>query len=64
MPLPYLLGRREFWSLKLKITRDVLIPRPETELLVEWALDLASRYDLESLVDLGTEAVYCACGPA
>ncbi|MEC8633661.1 MAG: peptide chain release factor N(5)-glutamine methyltransferase [Pseudomonadota bacterium] len=54
VPLPYLLGRREFWSLKLKITRDVLIPRPETELLVEWALDLASRYDLESLVDLGT----------
>ena len=54
VPLPYLLGRREFWSLKLKITRDVLIPRPETELLVEWALDLASRYDLKSLIDLGT----------
>ena len=54
VPLAYLLGHREFWSLKLKVTRDVLIPRPETELLVEWALDLASRYDLESMLDLGT----------
>ena len=54
VPLAYLLGHREFWSLKLKITRDVLIPRPETELLVEWGLELASRYDLESMLDLGT----------
>lgn len=54
VPLAYLLGHREFWSLKLKITRDVLIPRTETELLVEWALELASRYDLESMLDLGT----------
>ena len=54
VPLAYLLGHREFWSLKLKVTRDVLIPRPETELLVEWALELASRYDLESMLDLGT----------
>jgi len=54
VPLAYLLGHREFWSLKLKVTRDVLIPRPETELLVAWALELASRYDLESLLDLGT----------
>ena len=54
VPLAYLLGHREFWSLKLKVTRDVLIPRPETELLVEWVLELASRYDLESMLDLGT----------
>ena len=54
MPLAYLLGHREFWSLKLKITRDVLIPRPETELLVEWAVELASQYDLQSMLDLGT----------
>lgn len=54
VPLAYLLGHREFWSLKLKVTRDVLIPRPETELLVEWALELASDYDLQSILDLGT----------
>ena len=54
VPLAYLMGHREFWSLKLKVTRDVLIPRPETELLVEWAVELASHYDLQSMLDLGT----------
>ena len=54
VPLAYLLGHREFWSLKLKVTRDVLIPRPETELLVEWAVELVSHYDLQSMLDLGT----------
>jgi release factor glutamine methyltransferase len=54
VPLAYLLGHREFWSLKLKVTRDVLIPRPETELLVDWAVELASHYDLQSMLDLGT----------
>ena len=37
-PLAYLTGRREFWSLEFTVTPDVLIPRPETELLVERAL--------------------------
>ena len=37
-PIAYLTGYREFWSLPLKVTADVLIPRPETELLVETAL--------------------------
>lgn len=54
VPLAYLLGHREFWSLKLKVTRDVLIPRAETEVVVDWVLELASRYDLESILDLGT----------
>ena len=54
VPLAYLLGHREFWSLKLKVTQDVLIPRPETELLVEWAVELASQCDLDSMLDLGT----------
>ena len=54
VPLAYLLGHREFWSLTLKVTRDVLIPRPETELLVEWAVELASQCDLDSMLDLGT----------
>jgi release factor glutamine methyltransferase len=54
VPLAYLVGHREFWSLKFKVTRDVLIPRPETELLVEWAVELASYYDLDSMLDLGT----------
>jgi len=39
-PIAYILGRKHFWDLELRVTPDVLIPRPETELLVEPALDL------------------------
>jgi len=41
-PVAYILGEREFWSLRLRVTPAVLIPRPETELLVETALNLAA----------------------
>jgi release factor glutamine methyltransferase len=52
-PLSYLTGRREFWSLRLFVDRSVLVPRPETELLVERSLAL--RGDLPTRVaDLGT----------
>lgn len=40
-PIAYLTGTREFWSLQLRINHHTLIPRPETETLVEWALELA-----------------------
>ncbi len=55
-PLAYITGRKEFWSLDFSVTRDVLIPRPETELLVEAALE-QTRQGLKSrakIVDLGT----------
>ena len=53
-PLAYLTGRREFWSLDLDVTPDVLVPRPETELLVEWALEILSGKPGPAVLDLGT----------
>jgi release factor glutamine methyltransferase len=52
-PVAYLVGQREFWSLPLKINHHTLIPRPETETLVSWALELALPADA-LVVDLGT----------
>jgi release factor glutamine methyltransferase len=53
VPLAYLTGSREFWSLPLTVTADVLVPRPETECLVQHALELVPG-DACSVVDLGT----------
>ncbi len=43
-PLQYILGHQEFWSIDLKVDPRVLIPRPETELLVEQALRSSSKF--------------------
>lgn len=56
-PIAYITGSKEFWSLAFVVTPAVLIPRPETELLVERALKLASRMSGGSslkILDLGT----------
>lgn len=53
IPLAYVTGEREFWSLPFKVTPDTLIPRPETELIVQLALDLL-RSQPGPLLDLGT----------
>ncbi len=47
VPVAYLTGRREFWSLSFRVTPAVLIPRPETETLVRVALDLGAKRLLE-----------------
>jgi release factor glutamine methyltransferase len=52
-PVAYILGRREFWNLELAVDERVLIPRPETECLVEWALRLPLP-DTARVEDLGT----------
>ena len=51
-PVAYLTGTREFWSLPLTVTPAVLVPRPETELLVELALERMPS--VGSVLDLGT----------
>lgn len=53
-PIAYLTGHREFWSLDLLVTRDVLIPRHETERLVELALARIPNDTDTSVADLGT----------
>ncbi len=55
-PLAYLVGQREFWGLPFAVTPDVLIPRPETEALVEVVLDWVRRHELPapSVADVGT----------
>jgi release factor glutamine methyltransferase len=50
-PVAYLVGHREFFSLKFEVTPDVLIPRPETELVVVRALDLAKQLPLSERTD-------------
>lgn len=63
-PLAYLLGEKEFHGLLLEVTPDVLVPRPETELVVDWASELLAQLadkrhsihgvHLPSVIDLGT----------
>ncbi|NMB25311.1 MAG: peptide chain release factor N(5)-glutamine methyltransferase [Firmicutes bacterium] len=57
MPLAYITGSKEFYSLDLHVNENVLIPRPETELLVDWLLALFSdgkHWHLNNIVELGT----------
>jgi release factor glutamine methyltransferase len=70
-PLAYITGERAFHGLTLQVTPDVLVPRPETETLVDWALEwLATSGDAPAVVDLGTGSgaialsLASACPPA
>jgi release factor glutamine methyltransferase len=53
-PLAYLIGEREFHGLSLQVSPAVLIPRPDTETLVDWALDLLPADSTAAVADLGT----------
>jgi release factor glutamine methyltransferase len=53
-PIAYLTGAREFWSLRLRVSPQTLIPRPETEALVERALEIIPRPAASRVADLGT----------
>ncbi len=58
-PVAYIVGHREFWNLEIAVTRDTLIPRPETELIVEETLALAQHVPSRLppapvIVDVGT----------
>lgn len=72
VPLAYLLGQREFHGLSLRVTPDVLVPRPDTETLVDWAIELAAARPRQfaarplALIELGTGsgAIALAVGQA
>ncbi|MBF0780432.1 MULTISPECIES: peptide chain release factor N(5)-glutamine methyltransferase [unclassified Granulicatella] len=53
-PLQYIVGKEWFYARAFKVTPDTLIPRPETELLVEHALSLLEHYEQASILDIGT----------
>ena len=53
-PVAYLVGRREFWSLDLEVGPSTLVPRPETELVVELALERLPAASAARVIDLGT----------
>jgi len=50
----YILGRKEFYGLTFSVNDSVLVPRPDTELLVDLAIEKIERYDLRRVLDLGT----------
>nr|WP_221799451.1 peptide chain release factor N(5)-glutamine methyltransferase [Oceanobacter mangrovi] len=52
-PVAYILGYRDFWSLRLAVSPATLIPRPDTETLVEWALELPLPANAQ-VIDMGT----------
>lgn len=53
-PVPYIVGHQEFWSMDFVVTRDTLVPRPETELLVELVLKWMANRTVIDVADLGT----------
>lgn len=53
-PVAYLVGRREFFGLDMRVTPDVLIPRPDTEMLVIEVLDVAKKFAAPRILDLGS----------
>ena len=53
-PVAYLLGYREFWGMELEVTPATLIPRPDTELLVQLALERIAEQAAPTILDLGT----------
>jgi release factor glutamine methyltransferase len=63
-PIAQLVGTREFFGLKFEVTPDVLIPRPETELLVEIALEKIAGIEAPRVLDLGTGSGAIAVGIA
>ena len=53
-PIAYILKKKEFWKYNFFVNKDVLIPRPETEIIVEETLKIVSLKSSASILDVGT----------
>ncbi len=54
IPIAYLIGKKEFWSMDFYINESVLVPRPETELLIENAIEIFKNHETLNILELGT----------
>lgn len=53
-PVSHILGKKEFWGREFKVTRDTLTPRPDSEILIETALEYLADFTSPNILDLGT----------
>ncbi len=53
-PIAYIIGKQDFWDLSLKVTPDVLIPRPDSETIIEWIAEIYTDNAPSNILDLGT----------
>ena len=53
-PIAYIIGFKDFWKYKFKVDKNVLIPRPETELIIEQALKILPKLSNKNILDIGT----------
>lgn len=60
-PLDKILGHKDFYKYRFKVTEDVLTPRPDTEILVETAVKICREYQMKNLLDLGTGSGCILC---
>ena len=52
-PIAYLIGKKDFWNYEFKVSKDVLVPRPDTELIIEQVLKLTKNKNKLKLLDIG-----------
>lgn len=63
-PVAYITGKKEFMGLNFYVDRNVLIPRPETEILVETAIDIIKEEPIKSILEIGTGSGALICSVA